>query len=39
VTSESRGLRFAGYAVLASLVVVVLLSVFPGAPLRNPTPR
>jgi aminobenzoyl-glutamate transport protein len=36
VTSESRGLRFAGYAVLASLVVVVLLSVFPGAPLRNP---
>jgi aminobenzoyl-glutamate transport protein len=36
VTSESRGLRFAGYAVLASLVVVVLLSAFPGAPLRNP---
>ena len=34
--AESRGLRFAGYAVLASLVVVVLLSVFPGAPLRNP---
>jgi aminobenzoyl-glutamate transport protein len=36
VTAESRGLRFAGYAVLASIVVVVLLSVFPGAPLRNP---
>jgi aminobenzoyl-glutamate transport protein len=36
VATESRGLRFAGYAVLASLVVVVLLSAFPGAPLRNP---
>ena len=36
VAAESRGLRVAGYAVLASLVVVVLLSAFPGAPLRNP---
>jgi aminobenzoyl-glutamate transport protein len=34
--AESRGLRFAGYAVLASLVAGVLLSAFPGAPLRNP---
>lgn len=34
--AESRGLRFAGYASLASVVVVVLLSAFPGAPLRNP---
>jgi aminobenzoyl-glutamate transport protein len=34
--AESRGLRFAGYASLASVVVVMLLSVFPGAPLRNP---
>ena len=34
--AEARGLRFAGSAVLASLVVVVLLCVFPGAPLRNP---
>jgi aminobenzoyl-glutamate transport protein len=34
--AESRGLRYAGWAVLASIVVVVLLSVFPGAPLRNP---
>ena len=33
---EARGLRFAGYAVLASIVVVVLLSAPPGAPLRNP---
>ncbi|HEY0816816.1 MAG TPA: AbgT family transporter [Pseudonocardia sp.] len=36
VTNESRGLRFAGYAVLACLVVVVLLAAPPGAPLRNP---
>jgi aminobenzoyl-glutamate transport protein len=34
--AESRGLRFAGLAVLACLVVVVLLAAPPGAPLRNP---
>ncbi len=34
--NESRGLRYAGWAVLGSILVVVLLSVFPGAPLRNP---
>ncbi len=36
LTNESRGLRFAGYSVLACLVVVVLLAAPPGAPLRNP---
>lgn len=36
VTAEARGLRFAGWAVLASIAVVVLLSAPPGAPLRNP---
>ena len=35
-TAEARGLRFAGWAVLACIVVVVLLSAPPGAPLRNP---
>ena len=34
--AESRGLRFAGFAVLACVVAVVLLSAPPGAPLRNP---
>jgi aminobenzoyl-glutamate transport protein len=33
---ESRGLRFALLGFLAVLVVVVLLTVFPDAPLRNP---
>ncbi|PKH41770.1 aminobenzoyl-glutamate transport protein [Nocardioides alpinus] len=33
--AESRGLRGAGLAVLASLVVVLLLSLPTGAPLRN----
>ncbi len=33
--TESRGLRGAGIAVLASLVVLLLLSLPPGAPLRN----
>ena len=36
LANEARGLRFAGYAVLACLVVVVLLAAPPGAPLRNP---
>jgi aminobenzoyl-glutamate transport protein len=36
LANESRGLRFAGYSVLACLVVVVLLAAPPGAPLRNP---
>ena len=34
--AESRGLRGAGIAVLASLAVLLLLSLPPGAPLRNP---
>jgi aminobenzoyl-glutamate transport protein len=34
--AESRGLRGAGIAVLACLVVLLLLSLPPGAPLRNP---
>jgi|SoiMethySBSTD1v2_1073268.scaffolds.fasta_scaffold25380_7 aminobenzoyl-glutamate transport protein len=33
---EPRGLRFASLGVLAALLVVVLLTVLPGAPLRNP---
>ncbi len=33
---ESRGLRFAGYALLGAVVVFALLSLPPGAPLRNP---
>ncbi len=33
---ESRGLRYAGIGVLIATVVVVLLTVFPNAPLRNP---
>ena len=33
---EARGLRYALFATAAVLLVVVLLTVFPGAPLRNP---
>ncbi len=33
---ESRGLKFAGYALLGAVVVFALLSLPPGAPLRNP---
>jgi len=33
---EARGLKFAGYGFLGVLVVIVLLTVFPGAPLRHP---
>ena len=33
---ESRGLRFALYGVLASILVIVLLVAPPGAPLRDP---
>ncbi len=35
-TEESRGLKFAGYGLLGALVVFALLSLPPGAPLRNP---
>jgi aminobenzoyl-glutamate transport protein len=34
--AEARGLRFAGYAVLAALAVVLLLSIPSWGPLRNP---
>jgi aminobenzoyl-glutamate transport protein len=34
--AEARGLRYAGFAVLAALAVVLLLSIPNGAPLRNP---
>jgi aminobenzoyl-glutamate transport protein len=33
---ESRGLRYAGYALAVTLVVFGLLTLPPGAPLRNP---
>src|SRR5690606_14200519 len=33
---ESRGLRFATYALIAPLAVFALLTLVPGAPLRNP---
>ena len=33
---ESRGLKFAAYALLGFLIVVGLLALPPGAPLRNP---
>jgi aminobenzoyl-glutamate transport protein len=33
---ESRGLKFAGYGLLGAIVVFALLSLPPGAPLRNP---
>ncbi|HEY6746124.1 MAG TPA: AbgT family transporter [Mycobacteriales bacterium] len=34
--AESRGLRYAGYAVLAALAVVLLLAIPSWGPLRNP---
>ena len=34
--AEARGLRYAGFAVLGCVVVVLLLGLPPGAPLRNP---
>jgi para-aminobenzoyl-glutamate transporter family len=34
--AESRGLRYAGMGLLAVLALIVLLTVFPDAPLRNP---
>jgi aminobenzoyl-glutamate transport protein len=34
--AESRGLRYAGFAVLGALAVVLLMSIPSGAPLRNP---
>jgi len=34
--AESRGLRYAGFALLGVLVLFALLSLPPGAPLRNP---
>jgi len=33
---ESRGLRYALYALVASVIVIALLTFPPGAPLRNP---
>lgn len=36
VAAESRGLKFSGWALLAYLVVVALLTFPPGAPLRDP---
>jgi len=33
---ESRGLRYATWAILATLAVFALLTLLPGAPLRNP---
>jgi aminobenzoyl-glutamate transport protein len=35
--NEARGLRFALWATLAVLAAIALLTVIPGAPLRNPT--
>jgi aminobenzoyl-glutamate transport protein len=34
--AEARGLRYAGWATLAVLTVIVLLTALPNAPLRNP---
>lgn len=34
--AEKKGLRYAGFALLGALLVVVLLTAPPGAPLRNP---
>jgi aminobenzoyl-glutamate transport protein len=34
--SQSRGMRFAGLAALAVVLLVTLLTIFPGAPLRHP---
>ena len=33
---EARGLRFAAYGTLAVIAAILLLTVIPGAPLRNP---
>jgi len=33
---EPRGLRFATWGLLATVAVIVLLTAFPDAPLRNP---
>ena len=35
-SAEARGLKYALYATLAALAVIVLLTVFPDAPLRDP---
>ena len=35
-TEEARGLRFAGYGLIGILIVIALLALPPGAPLRNP---
>jgi aminobenzoyl-glutamate transport protein len=34
--AQSRGMRFAGLAAGAVVLIVVLLTIFPGAPLRDP---
>jgi aminobenzoyl-glutamate transport protein len=34
--AQSRGMRFAGLAALAVVLLVTLLTIFPGAPLRHP---
>ena len=34
--TQSRGMRFAGLAALAVVLLVTLLTIFPGAPLRHP---
>ena len=34
--AQSRGMRFAGLATLAVVLLVTLLTIFPGAPLRHP---
>ncbi len=34
--AQSRGMRFAGLAALAVILLVTLLTIFPGAPLRHP---
>ena len=35
-TEEARGLRFAGYGLIGILIIIALLALPPGAPLRNP---
>jgi aminobenzoyl-glutamate transport protein len=34
--AQSRGMRFAGLAAGAVILIVILLTIFPGAPLRDP---
>ena len=34
--TQSRGMRFAGLAAGAVILIVILLTIFPGAPLRDP---